>query len=57
MLAQGLAQPVYREKLEVAGFEPKPADAAGFAERNRQEFIRWRDIAQRAGISLQFGQA
>lgn len=57
VLAQGLAQPVYREKLEVAGFEPKPADAAGFAERNRQEFIRWRDIAQRAGISLQFGQA
>ncbi|WP_459618452.1 Bug family tripartite tricarboxylate transporter substrate binding protein [Bordetella sp. 2513F-2] len=56
VIAQGLATPENRARLEAAGFEPRPGNAAQFAELNRKEFALWSEIARRAGISLDFGR-
>ncbi|MFC4278531.1 Bug family tripartite tricarboxylate transporter substrate binding protein [Achromobacter aloeverae] len=54
-LQEGMATPRARETLSVAGFEPKGSTAAAFAELNRTELARWKQVAQRADISLKFG--
>lgn len=54
-LQEGLAQPQAGETLVAAGFEPKPSGAAAFAELNRVELVRWKQVASRANISLKFG--
>ncbi|UIP21519.1 Bug family tripartite tricarboxylate transporter substrate binding protein [Achromobacter deleyi] len=54
-LQEGMAQPQSAETLSAAGFEPRPSDAAAFAELNRAELARWKQVASRANISLKFG--
>ncbi|MNL27984.1 Tripartite tricarboxylate transporter family receptor [compost metagenome] len=54
-LQEGMAQPQSAETLSAAGFEPRPSDAAAFAELNRTELARWKQVASRANISLKFG--
>ncbi|WP_233233263.1 tripartite tricarboxylate transporter substrate binding protein [Bordetella sp. LUAb4] len=54
-LQDGMATPKARETLSAAGFEPKGSTAAAFAELNRAELVRWKQVAERANISLKFG--
>ena len=54
-LEQGMGQAASRETLSAAGFEPKPSSAAAFAELNRAELVRWKQVATRANVSLKFG--
>ncbi|WP_233213900.1 tripartite tricarboxylate transporter substrate binding protein [Achromobacter sp. MYb9] len=54
-LQEGMAQPQAVETLSAAGFEPRPSGADAFAELNRAELARWKQVATRANISLKFG--
>ncbi|MFY0479217.1 Bug family tripartite tricarboxylate transporter substrate binding protein [Achromobacter marplatensis] len=54
-LQEGMAQPQSVETLSAAGFEPRPSGADAFAELNRAELARWKQVATRANISLKFG--
>ncbi len=54
-LQEGLALDASRETLSAAGFEPKPAAAEAFAELNRTELARWKEVASRAHVTLKFG--
>lgn len=54
-LQEGMAQPQSVETLTAAGFEPKPRGADAFAELNRAELARWKQVATKASISLKFG--
>lgn len=54
-LQEGMAQPPAVETLSAAGFEPRPSGADAFAELNRAELARWKQVATRANISLKFG--
>lgn len=54
-LQEGMAQPQAVETLGAAGFEPRPSGADAFAELNRAELARWKQVATRANISLKFG--
>jgi tripartite-type tricarboxylate transporter receptor subunit TctC len=54
-LQEGMGQASSRDTLSAAGFEPKSASAAAFAELNRAELARWKQVANRANISLKFG--
>jgi tripartite-type tricarboxylate transporter receptor subunit TctC len=52
----GLAQPETQAKLESAGFAPRFLNPQEFARKIDQEFAMWSDVAQRAGISMDFGK-
>lgn len=54
-LQEGMAQPQSVDTLSAAGFEPRPSGADAFAELNRTELARWKQVATRANISLKFG--
>lgn len=54
-LQEGMAQASSRETLSAAGFEPKASSAEAFAELNRAELARWKQVAGRANVSLKFG--
>ncbi len=54
-LQEGMATSKARETLSVAGFEPKGSTPAAFAELNRAELARWKQVAERANITLKFG--
>jgi len=54
-LQEGMGQAASRETLSAAGFEPKSSSADAFAELNRAELARWKQVAGRANVSLKFG--
>ena len=54
-LREGMGQAASRETLSAAGFEPKSSSADAFAELNRAELARWKQVAGRANVSLKFG--
>lgn len=54
-LQEGMALPQSAQTLSAAGFEPRPSGADAFAELNRAELTRWKQVATRANISLKFG--
>ena len=54
-ISEGVKAPENMARLVAAGFEPKPGNAAQFAELNRRELERWGKIAKDANVSLEFG--
>ncbi|MGD9941643.1 MAG: Bug family tripartite tricarboxylate transporter substrate binding protein [Burkholderiaceae bacterium] len=55
-IAEGLAAPERRQRLEAAGFEARPLDSEGFERVNREELRKWSSIARDLGIKLKFGE-
>jgi tripartite-type tricarboxylate transporter receptor subunit TctC len=53
-ILEGLAIPEYRAKLEAVGFTVNPLGKEEFAKKSTAELARWKDIAARAGVSVDY---
>ncbi|MFY3431961.1 Bug family tripartite tricarboxylate transporter substrate binding protein [Achromobacter mucicolens] len=54
-IVTGLAAPEYQTRIINAGFEPKLRDAAQFQAFSKAELKRWTEVAQQAGIVVDYG--
>jgi tripartite-type tricarboxylate transporter receptor subunit TctC len=53
-ILEGMAVPEYRAKLEAVGFTVNLLGKEDFARKSTAELARWKDIAARAGVSVDY---